>query len=139
MPSKPVVCPYCRKKAKLVSGDVIYPHRPDLNDLRFWLCAPCDAYVGCHKSGHGQGGGDKPLGRLANASLRDAKRRAHAAFDPLWQSGAMRRAKAYGWLSLCLGLPVAKTHIGNFDVETCERVIEFCRSKQREIGPNSYR
>lgn len=59
-----MICSYCNNEAKLVSGNVIYPHRPDLAYLRFWQCAPCAAYVGCHK------GTTKPLGRIANAELR---------------------------------------------------------------------
>ena len=39
-------CPYCGKDAALVTGDKIYPHRPDLYDRNFWLCTACDAYVG---------------------------------------------------------------------------------------------
>lgn len=44
-----VKCDYCGNDAMLVSGRAIYPHRPDLFRLNFWQCAPCDAYVGCHK------------------------------------------------------------------------------------------
>ena len=43
-----VACPYCGKRAKIVTGDVIYPHRKDLADQKFHLCTPCEAYVGCH-------------------------------------------------------------------------------------------
>lgn len=40
-----VECPYCKSAAELVGGDVIYPHLPWLHDKKFWMCAPCDAYV----------------------------------------------------------------------------------------------
>src|SRR5436309_3529676 len=45
-PAAAPACPYCGHFARLVGGDVIYPHRPDLSELWFWQCAPCDAHVG---------------------------------------------------------------------------------------------
>ena len=114
-----VTCPYCNQAACLVGGDAIYPHRPDLFSLKFWRCAPCDAYVGTHKNYDDH----RPLGRLANAELRGWKQRVHQAFDPLWQDGQMSRSKAYSWAAEALGLPKNLTHIGMFDVETCKRLI----------------
>jgi hypothetical protein len=119
-----VRCEYCRGHAELVGGSAIYPHRPDLDRLRFWRCAPCDAYVGCHP------GTENPLGRLANAELRAAKIRAHDAFDPLWKSRKIRRSEAYRRLAKHLGIDDRDCHIGMFDVETCARVVAFARSGQ---------
>lgn len=113
-------CPYCEQPAKLVTGDSIYPQRPDLHYKLFWLCRPCDAYVGCHD------GGQRPLGRLANGELRRAKMAAHAAFDPLWKSGERKRKQAYHWLALTLGLTRAQCHIGELDLEQCRNVVKFC-------------
>lgn len=113
-------CDYCQRKADLVGGDSIYPHRPDLASKRFYLCAPCDAYVGCHP------GTEQPLGRLAKADLRRAKMRAHEAFDRLWKEQQMGRHEAYAWLSKQLSIPIEKTHIGMFDLPTCERVVGAC-------------
>ena len=113
-------CPYCSQPAKLVTGQDIYPHRRDLWAKKFWQCAPCDAYVGCHQ------GGEIPLGRLANAELRAAKMRAHAAFDPLWKEGTMSRTEAYAWLSRTLGIPGKECHIGMFDVDRCRKVVDAC-------------
>lgn len=117
-----VICPYCDRDAKLVTGNVIYPHRADLQHLKFWHCSPCDAYVGCHKAGMGQGDGTRPLGRLANAQLRKAKQAAHAAFDPLWKSGRMSRKEAYIWLAGAIGVSHANCHIGMFDIDACKAV-----------------
>ena len=73
---------------------------------------------------------DKPLGRLANAELREWKKKAHAAFDPLWQGGKMRRNQAYAWLAQRLGLPTHLTHIGMFDVITCQQVVRICTNER---------
>lgn len=113
-------CPYCGEDAAPVTGQEIYPHRADLWEKRFFLCKPCGAYVGCHPDG-------KPLGRLANAALRKAKQKAHAAFDPLWRSGKMKRSHAYSWLAKQLGIPKEKTHIGGFDEAMCAKVLEACK------------
>lgn len=122
-------CPYCKQPAKLVSGEAIYEHRPDLWPLSFWLCGPCKAWTGCHK------GTDKPLGRLADTELRALKSRAHAAFDPLWKWGSFDRQGAYLWLSKKLNVPLEHCHIGMFDPEQCRKVIAISfeeQSKQRK-------
>lgn len=117
-------CPYCAKPARLTTGAAIYPHLPRLSHLQFWRCSPCDAYVGCHRAGVGQGDGTTPLGRLANAELRAAKQAAHAAFDPLWKDGGpMRRHEAYAWLAKALDIRPDKCHIGEMDINGCRAVV----------------
>lgn len=134
MSEREVKCPYCERHAELVGGEVIYPHRPDLGSKKFWLCTPCNAYVGCHAGDDGT----RPLGRLADAELRAAKQQAHAAFDPLWSrpshARARRRKEAYAWLAAQLGIGRKRCHIGEFDVETCERAIAICRERGTEFG-----
>jgi len=117
-----VVCDYCGNPAELVGGAVIYPHRPDLGHLKFWLCAPCGAWTGTHSNSADH----KPKGRLANAELRAARIQAHTAFDPIWQRGGLRRGEAYRWLRDQLALD-AQPHIGFMDAEQCRRVVEVCR------------
>lgn len=130
-----VLCPYCGHEAVLVGGDVIYPHRPDLAGQRFWQCAPCDAYVGCHKPNRKMGhDGTQPLGRLADAELRKAKRDAHAVFDPIWKEGGLSRRQAYAWLAGGLGIAVADCHIGEFDVAACRAVVALCRARSESGG-----
>lgn len=118
-----VTCLYCSRAAKLVTGEEVYPHRPDLADKHFYKCAPCGAWVGCHP------GSKAPLGRLANARLRSLKSQAHKEFDPLWLGNAMARSDAYAWLAEQLGVPISKCHIGEFSEAQCLRVIEICRAK----------
>lgn len=127
------VCDYCYAMSELVTGADIYPHRPDLKDKRHYRCEPCGAWVGCHP------GTLNPLGRLANAELRAAKQRAHAAFDPLWKAKIIKegisqgeaRGKAYLWLAAELGIPKDDCHIGMFDLVTCQRVVEVCAPYRR--------
>ena len=125
------ICPYCASPALLVTGADIYKRRPDLAALKFWRCEPCGAYVGCHRYGVGYGDGTRPLGRLANAELRIAKKTAHAVFDPIWKDGMMKRREAYAWLADAIGTPIDQTHIGEFDVGLCNDVIDACESRKK--------
>lgn len=108
-------CPYCGKRA------TFYPSSAHVYSRDFgpiYRCVPCDAHVGCHPHSH------RPLGRLADAGLRKAKMAAHRAFDPLWQSGRMRRKEAYRWLADQLGIEPNLCHIGLFDVLQCRAVVD---------------
>lgn len=119
----PLFCAYCSKPTELVGGDVIYPHRPDLAEKKFYRCVPCEAYVGCHP------GTETPLGRVANVVLRTLKMRAHEAFDPLWRGGAMKRKEAYAWLREAMGLKESECHIGMFNEAQCQEVVRLCQAK----------
>lgn len=117
-------CDYCGNISLRATGADIYPRRPDLASKVMFVCWPCGAWVGCHP------GTDKPLGRLANQSLRAAKMDAHAAFDPLWRGKPKgERGRAYAWLADQLGIPQGDCHIGMFDVETCKRVVAICAQR----------
>ena len=116
-----VICDYCQQPAELVSGNVIYPHRPDLKAKMFWRCIPCRAYVGCHAPNNGYGNGTRPLGRLANAALRAAKNKVHVFLDPLFLSKKMTRAGAYKWLAEQMGIPASECHVGMFSLERCDQ------------------
>jgi len=110
-----------------VDGEVIYPHRHDLSHLNFYQCEPCDAYVGCHKSGGA-------LGTLANAELRIWRKRAHAALDPLWQDrGLWTRNKTYSWLAEVMGIKKSGAHIAKFDIEQCQKVIEIVKQYHENL------
>lgn len=125
----PISCRHCSAVPALVDGLRIYPHRPDLKHKNFYLCS-CGAYVGCHP------GTVTPLGPCVNAEIRAAKIRAHAAFDPIWKDGLMKRSALYEYLAGALCIPKASTHIGWFDVETCARVVVICKALRARIDPS---
>lgn len=106
------------------TGAQIYPYRVDLHAKQFWVCWACRAWVGCHDDDL-----TRPLGRLANAELRQAKIAAHAAFDGIWR-GKMRRGAAYRWLAAQLGIDARDCHIGMFDVDQCRRAVEACNRSE---------
>lgn len=68
-------------------------------------------------------------GNVTDAELKKLKKKAHAAFDPLWQRGKFfgRRDEAYRWLSERMGLPKEMTHIGMFNAGQCLEVIRIAK------------
>ena len=88
-----------------------------------YQCQNCNARVGCHK------GTTRPLGDVANEILRLKRIEAHQVLDAYWQKQHISRTKAYQWLARELKLPEEDTHIGGFEIDTCQRVIDLCRAK----------
>lgn len=125
-----VICPYCDSEAALATGRTIYPHRSDLHSRSFYHCEPCDAYVGCHRASAQHGIDTVPLGRLANAELRQLKREAHEAFDLIWRNGNKKRGAAYRWLAIEMKLPKGECHIGMFNPSQCREVVRLCQDSQ---------
>lgn len=129
--SEAPTCPYCGQLSELTDSAEVY-HGRSYGPI--YLCRDCQAWVGVHK------GTTKPLGRLANKELRDWKKKAHAAFDPLWQKKLEKRRRergpeyrkfwargsGYKWLAGQLGIPAKECHIGMFDVRMCQRVVDIC-------------
>jgi hypothetical protein len=130
-PVKPMpqpYCPYCNAKAKLLRQvDAGYPYQADYGPT--WTCVPCKAWVGCHANSTRHA----PLGRLADAELRQWKMKVHDVFDPLWQRKMRRdacnqfeaRNAGYKWLAGEMGLEIKRCHVGEFDIEECKRAIEI--------------
>lgn len=129
-----VTCAECGERAKLVNGGVMYPHRPDLGDLLFYLCR-CGASVGTHK------GTREPLGTPANARTKSARSAAHAAFDPLWKASDAKRngegnarKRGYRWLAGELQIPFEECHIGMMSAAVANRVREICLPHLERLG-----
>lgn len=57
---------------------------------------------------------------MANKELREWRMKAHAAIDPLYKSGRMKRGTLYARLGDFLGKEV---HIGWSDIEDCKAII----------------
>lgn len=112
------LCPYCGKPPVKIKASELYTYN---GDGEVMICKSCKAWVGCHKNGPNKG---KPMGRLANQSLRKAKIAAHVEFDRLWNTKE-ERAVLYARLSEFLGLSLEYTHIGMFSEKTCLKVLDF--------------
>jgi len=66
--------------------------------------------------------GDAPL---VDAETHEARRAAHEAFDPIWESGHMTRSAAYALLADRLGLEPDECHMKQMDAVTARRVVEI--------------
>lgn len=113
-------CPYC-------GADTVYiPNSTQVYGSNYgplYICIPCKAWVGVHDYSK------RAKGRVAKAGLRALKIRAHAHFDCLWKSYKIPRNKLYKQLSVYLDIPIAYTHIGMFNEDTCKKVIEWADMK----------
>lgn len=119
-------CIECGNIAKLVGGEAIYPHRPDLFHKKHYLCS-CGAYCGCHPNTV------VPLGYPCGRETRQARQNAHAAFDPIWQQKEMRRPAAYKWLSEATGIEPANCHIGMMTKEQAQLVCRVVAERRQKL------
>jgi hypothetical protein len=71
--------------------------------------------------------------RISDQKTRDARKRAHAALDPLWQGGYIKRSQMYIWLAERLNLPKQEMHIEFLTPLECDIVVLLCDQKRREI------
>jgi hypothetical protein len=124
----PTECPNCGSAVKLVSNAAIYGR-----EYGEWAWAykcdsvDCDSYVGLHPFT------SIPLGTLANPATREARKRAKAAFNPLWEGRRMKRREAYAWLAKALGISnVGECHIGWFDIAMCDRVVAVIAARSTQ-------
>ncbi|MFL9998504.1 zinc-finger-containing protein [Paraburkholderia sediminicola] len=154
-PVKPLpqpVCDYCGVKAALVrAGGDAYPYREDHGPL--WLCASCEAWIGVFARSRRH----VPLGRLANAELREWKARLHDALEPLAAAKVRRdscnlfeaRARGMKWLAGEMALDEQHANIHQLDVGQCKTAIDIieqfvrrraspARLRRDDVSPDSF-
>lgn len=78
-------------------------------------CTYCFAYVGMHPFTN------IPLGTLANAETRKARKECKEPFEKLFKSGRFTRSEAYELLAKKLGIPKEECHFGWFDIDMCNK------------------
>lgn len=93
---------------------------------QFWGCSDypkCDGIIGAHPDG-------SPVGTPADKETREARQRAHAAFDDWWRSEGMERVEAYEWLEE----NGPKAHIADMDYDECEELVEMMEEMESTSG-----
>lgn len=113
-----IECPYCKGDAVFMTSSA-HVYRQDYGPI--YDCRACDAYVGAYADGTSKG-------TPANKELRAARRQAHNAFDPLWLGVSDRRGartKLYCRLAAVMKVPASNAHIGHFNLEQCEHLLEL--------------
>ena len=112
-------CPYCQSLSVLVDSAAIYNGQSYGNAYVCENYPECDTYVGCHPDSA------NPVGTLANAQLREWRKKAHAIFDQIWMGGGKSRAAAYTELANRMNMKVSRCHIGMMNAAQCQKVIEI--------------
>ena len=123
----PTICRYCGGVIRLVPAETVYRVSSDrlgMKNENIYQCQNCNARVGCHK------GTNRPLGNVANEVLRLKRIEAHQAFDGLWKQRGMSRTAADKWLAVKMDLPGKAAHIGGFEMDQCQNVIDLCRNEE---------
>lgn len=122
---RPRVCPNCGTKVYLVKNSEIYGREYGCWPYAY-LCETRCSYVGLHP------GTEIPLGTMANAETREARKDAKRHFEPLWRGRRAifrKRKDAYAWLAGRLGVDVRECHFGWFDKDQADRAREICRAR----------
>lgn len=125
-----IFCTGCGKnvEARLTNGEEMYPHRPDLYKIPFWICDTCRAFVGCHWKTDNP---TRPLGVLATQEIKEVRKKIHATLDPLWKSEKILRGKAYAYISHRIGKEYHSAEIRS--VEEGNKIYEIVSNLQKEL------
>lgn len=125
------ICRYCGGVVRMVPARNVYGPAVDrlgLQNEYIYQCQNCTARVGCHK------GTTRPLGNVANETLRLKRMETHQVFDAYWKQKGMSRTRGYKWLARQMGLPERLAHIGGFEMDQCQKVIELCRKTKEDAA-----
>lgn len=117
----PETCRYCGPNTPVFLGhhDEVYGRA--YGDWPYlYLCESCNAYVGLHPFT------DIPLGTLADATLREARKVNKAKFITLQRSKSWSRTRAYSWLAGKMGINVNSCHWGWFEIDQCKKAGKLC-------------
>lgn len=123
------ICRYCGGVIRLVPAQEIYGEstkRLGMTGQYLYQCQNCNARVGCHRDS------TRALGNVANEVLRLKRMETHRVFDACWKRRRMSRTEAYRWLAGELRLPEGRAHIGGFEMDQCQKVIELCEKLDNE-------
>ena len=125
------ICRYCGGVVRMVPARNVYGPAVDrlgLQNEYIYQCQNCTARVGCHK------GTTRPLGNVANETLRLKRMETHQVFDAFWKQKGMSRTRGYKWLAGQMGLPERLAHIGGFEMDQCQKVIDLCRRTKEDAA-----
>lgn len=114
--------------ARLTDGSEVYPHRKDLHSLPFWKCDSCGNFVGCH---HKTKDRTRPLGCIPTREIKSARMMIHRTVDPIWQSGAISRAKLYKKISREIGKQYHTAEIRS--VEEANQVLAIAHKIKQQV------
>lgn len=79
------------------------------------------------------------MGIPGDAETRRARMAAHAALDSLRVELGWSKAQSYRWLSECMNISPKGCHIGCFNKQQCEQVVNLCDAARPRpiVGPEA--
>jgi hypothetical protein len=122
-----LMCPECGSPSKCVRSEVVYGRS---YGVWLYVCRrypECDTYCGTHR------GTKQPLGDMANRETRELRKQVHAAFDPLWKTGRMKRDDAYQTLADAMRISIHECHVGMFSAIRCKAALD-CIQRIKEVA-----
>ncbi|QIW90784.1 UNVERIFIED_ORG: hypothetical protein GCAPEGMB_00466 [Vibrio phage V07] len=121
---EPTSCDACgHDHVQFVNHRVVYGKERG-NWPYIWLCGSCGALVACHE------GSRNPKGFMCDRETGKLRQEAHRVFDKIWKRYMYcARVHAYASLAASMNIKFEDCHIGQFNAEQCEFVIEW--SKER--------
>jgi hypothetical protein len=122
----PTTCNICSGIVALVPNSEIYGKSYGSWPWAY-RCVKCHAYVGIHNKTL------IPLGTLADAPTRNARKKVKPLFNKLWESGKMTRVEAYTCLAIYLGIPLSQCHFGMFTVQQCNDAKHWIDSQNQSL------
>ena len=118
---KPRQCNCCSSEAVVIKNNAQIYGRTYGEWPWVYVCEDCCSYVGMHPFT------DIPLGTLADAPTREARKVCKAPFEALYKTGKMTRNDAYQKLAEKLGIEKEQCHFGWFDVVMCKKAAVAAR------------
>jgi ssDNA-binding Zn-finger/Zn-ribbon topoisomerase 1 len=113
-------CPQCGAPMLLRENrHIFYPRG---TPRKFYGCSNYPACLSTHAA-HPNG---EPCGTPGDRVTREARGRAHQAFDRLWdprRGGTMDRHQAYRLIARLMGMEEEQAHIANMSEQQCERLV----------------
>lgn len=123
---RPKVCNLCGGKVRYISNAKIYGRKYG-SGYCYW-CSSCGAYVGTHCPWP-----KKAMGILADAEMRQWKKKCHDLFDPFWNSAEQSRHKVrmelYHKLAVEMGIPDDMCHFGYFQLDELKCAYEIMENR----------
>lgn len=117
--------------ARLTDGREMYPHRPDLAQLPFWVCDTCGAFVGTH---HKTKNSLTALGFLATPEIKRWRMRIHQILDPLWKNGLIQRGVLYQRITKELGHDYHTAKI--YSTQEAQRIYDIVKRIKDNLDPH---
>ncbi len=88
----------------------------------------CSRFPAC-KGACGAYPDGRPKSIPSDRKTSEARIRAHAVFDRVWQQKRMSRDQAYAWMRQVMGISNKEAHIGHLTAEQCDQLITHVQTK----------